>query len=118
MRVMLLTVPSQRDALTRALREAAIEALAEAALWPADGRSRRPRPRPDRGLTRRSAACGQGSAGLGRLGRLPHGLDRRRRPGPQRELRRRLVHEHAQAVERRRRPRRPPRPASGVGRGA
>jgi hypothetical protein len=35
-RVMLLTVPSQRDALTRALREATLEALAKAALWPAD----------------------------------------------------------------------------------
>ena len=37
MRVMLLTVPSQRDALTRALREEAIAALARAELWPADG---------------------------------------------------------------------------------
>ncbi len=36
MRVMLLTVPSQRDPLTRALREAAIAALAAADLWPAD----------------------------------------------------------------------------------
>jgi moderate conductance mechanosensitive channel len=36
MRVMLLTVPSQRDALTRALREATLEALAEAGLWPAE----------------------------------------------------------------------------------
>jgi small conductance mechanosensitive channel len=36
MRVMLLTVPSQRDALTRALRETAIGALAVAGLWPAD----------------------------------------------------------------------------------
>jgi small conductance mechanosensitive channel len=36
MRVMLLTVPSQRDPLTRALREAAIEALARGGLWPAD----------------------------------------------------------------------------------
>jgi small conductance mechanosensitive channel len=36
MRVMLLTVPSQRDPLTRALREATIEALAQAELWPAD----------------------------------------------------------------------------------
>jgi small conductance mechanosensitive channel len=36
MRVMLLTVPSQRLPLTRALREAAIEALARAELWPAD----------------------------------------------------------------------------------
>lgn len=35
-RVMLLTVPSLRDPLTRALREAAIEALARAELWPAD----------------------------------------------------------------------------------
>jgi hypothetical protein len=33
---MLLTVPSQRDALTRALREATLEALAEAGLWPAE----------------------------------------------------------------------------------
>jgi hypothetical protein len=33
---MLLTVPSQRDALTRALREATLEALAKAGLWPAD----------------------------------------------------------------------------------
>jgi moderate conductance mechanosensitive channel len=36
MRVMLLTVPSQRDALTRALREEAVAALARAQLWPAD----------------------------------------------------------------------------------
>jgi small conductance mechanosensitive channel len=36
MRVMLLTVPSQRDPLTRALREAAIAALARARLWPVD----------------------------------------------------------------------------------
>jgi len=36
MRVMLHTVPSQRDALTRSLREASIEALAKAGLWPAD----------------------------------------------------------------------------------
>jgi small conductance mechanosensitive channel len=36
MRVMLLTVPSQRDPLTRALREAAIGALAGAGFWPAD----------------------------------------------------------------------------------
>jgi small conductance mechanosensitive channel len=36
MRVMLLTVPSQRDPLRRALREAVIEALARAELWPAD----------------------------------------------------------------------------------
>ncbi len=35
-RVMLLTVPSLRDPLTRALREASIEALARAGLWPAD----------------------------------------------------------------------------------
>ena len=36
MRVMLLTVPSQRDPLTSALREAAVEALARAQLWPSD----------------------------------------------------------------------------------
>jgi moderate conductance mechanosensitive channel len=36
MRVMLLTVPSQRDALTRALREATLEALAKAGLWPSE----------------------------------------------------------------------------------
>ena len=36
MRVTLLTVPSQRDALTRALREQAVAALAQAHLWPAD----------------------------------------------------------------------------------
>jgi small-conductance mechanosensitive channel len=36
MRVMLLTVPSQRDPLTRALREATLAALAKAGLWPAD----------------------------------------------------------------------------------
>jgi small-conductance mechanosensitive channel len=35
-RVTLLTVPSQRDALTRALREAALVALAQASLWPAE----------------------------------------------------------------------------------
>jgi moderate conductance mechanosensitive channel len=34
MRVTLLTIPSQRDALTRALREATLEALAKASLWP------------------------------------------------------------------------------------
>jgi len=36
MRVTLLTVPSLRDPLTRALREEAIAALAQAQLWPAD----------------------------------------------------------------------------------
>ncbi len=36
LRVMLHTVPSQRDALTRALREEAITALAKADLWPVD----------------------------------------------------------------------------------
>jgi moderate conductance mechanosensitive channel len=36
LRVMLLTVPSQRDALTAALREATLEALAKAHLWPAE----------------------------------------------------------------------------------
>jgi hypothetical protein len=36
MRVTLLTVPSQRDALTRALREQAVVALAQAHLWPAE----------------------------------------------------------------------------------
>jgi len=35
-RVMLLTVPSQRDSLTRALREETLTALAKAALWPAE----------------------------------------------------------------------------------
>jgi small-conductance mechanosensitive channel len=35
-RVMLLTVPSQRDPLTRALRQAAVTALAQANLWPAE----------------------------------------------------------------------------------
>jgi moderate conductance mechanosensitive channel len=34
LRVTLLTIPSQRDPLTRALREAALEALAKASLWP------------------------------------------------------------------------------------
>ncbi len=34
LRVALLTVPSQRDPLTRALREAALEALAKASIWP------------------------------------------------------------------------------------
>jgi moderate conductance mechanosensitive channel len=34
-RVMLLTIPSQRDPLTRALREATLAALAQAELWPA-----------------------------------------------------------------------------------
>jgi small conductance mechanosensitive channel len=42
MRVMLLTVPSQRDALTRALREAAIVALAKAEMYPADPASAPP----------------------------------------------------------------------------
>ena len=36
LRVTLLTVPAQRDALTRALREALIGALAAAGLWPAE----------------------------------------------------------------------------------
>jgi moderate conductance mechanosensitive channel len=36
LRVMLNTVPSQRDSLTRALREAALSDLAAAALWPGD----------------------------------------------------------------------------------
>lgn len=36
LRVMLLTVPSQRDALTRALREEAVTALARAGEWPAE----------------------------------------------------------------------------------
>ncbi len=36
MRVMLHTIPSQRDALTRSLREKAIVALAKAELWPVD----------------------------------------------------------------------------------
>ncbi|MGO9856123.1 MAG: mechanosensitive ion channel family protein [Acidimicrobiales bacterium] len=36
MRVTVLTVPSRRDALTRALREAVVSALAKAGLWPAD----------------------------------------------------------------------------------
>ncbi len=36
MRVMLLTIPSERDALTRALREETIVALAKAELWPAE----------------------------------------------------------------------------------
>jgi hypothetical protein len=36
MQVMLHTVPSQRDALTRALREEVVGALAAAGLWPAD----------------------------------------------------------------------------------
>ncbi len=36
MRVMLLTTPSQRDALTSALREEALTALAKAELWPVD----------------------------------------------------------------------------------
>jgi hypothetical protein len=35
-RVMLHTVPSQRDALTRVLREETVAALARADLWPAD----------------------------------------------------------------------------------
>jgi hypothetical protein len=33
---MLHTVPSQRDALTRVLREETVAALARADLWPAD----------------------------------------------------------------------------------
>jgi hypothetical protein len=36
LRVMLNTVPSQRDSLTRALREAALADLSAAALWPGD----------------------------------------------------------------------------------
>ncbi len=36
MRITLLTIPSQRDALTRALREEAVTALARAHLWPAE----------------------------------------------------------------------------------
>jgi small-conductance mechanosensitive channel len=37
-RVTLLTIPSQRDPLTRALREATLAALAKAQLWPVDER--------------------------------------------------------------------------------
>jgi moderate conductance mechanosensitive channel len=37
-RVTLLTIPSQRDPLTRALREATLAALAKAELWPVDDR--------------------------------------------------------------------------------
>ena len=36
MRVTILTVPSQRDPLTRALREAVVSAVAKAGLWPVD----------------------------------------------------------------------------------
>jgi small conductance mechanosensitive channel len=36
MRVTLLTIPSQRDSLTGALREATVEALARAQLWPSE----------------------------------------------------------------------------------
>jgi hypothetical protein len=36
MRVMLHTVPSQRDALTAALREESLAALARAELWPTE----------------------------------------------------------------------------------
>ena len=36
LRVMLHTIPSQRDALTRALREESVAALARAQLWPAE----------------------------------------------------------------------------------
>jgi hypothetical protein len=36
LRVMLHTIPSQRDALRRALREAAIEDLAKAGKWPGE----------------------------------------------------------------------------------
>jgi moderate conductance mechanosensitive channel len=36
MRVTLLTIPSQRDPLTRALREATLAALAKASYWPAE----------------------------------------------------------------------------------
>ena len=36
LRVTLLTIPSQRDVLTRALREATVTALARAQLWPAE----------------------------------------------------------------------------------
>ena len=43
MRVTVLTVPSQRDALTRALREAVVSALAKAGLWPADATPPAPR---------------------------------------------------------------------------
>jgi small conductance mechanosensitive channel len=35
-RVMMHTIPSQRDALTRALREESVAALARAQLWPAE----------------------------------------------------------------------------------
>jgi moderate conductance mechanosensitive channel len=43
-RVMLHTVPSQRDALTRALREESVAALARAGLWPAEAAPPAPTP--------------------------------------------------------------------------
>ena len=77
-------------------------------------RWRRPtcgRPRSRRRPRRRASSRGSVAPGTGRLGRAPHGLDRRLHAGPQHELRRRLVHEHAEAVERPWRPRPPPRRA-------
>jgi hypothetical protein len=45
-RVMLNTVPSQRDKLTRALREAALADLSGAELWPDDTVATATRPAP------------------------------------------------------------------------
>jgi small conductance mechanosensitive channel len=44
LRVTLHTVPTQRDALTRALRQEAVVALAEAELWPGDATTAPPTP--------------------------------------------------------------------------
>ena len=115
-RVILLTVPSQRDALTRALREEAVAALARADLWPVPtAAARRPDGAPaarasrlggrgDRRLRRRApdlvALAHRWGARVRRLRRrLPHGVHGRFLSRPQRELRRRLVDEHAEAVE-------------------
>ena len=46
LRVMLHSVPSQRDALTRALREQAILDLSQAQLWPAAAAAAAPTPAP------------------------------------------------------------------------
>ncbi len=100
LRVMLHTVPSQRDALDPR---------------PARGGGRGVGPgRPVAGGGR----AGHALTGVRRLDGPPHRPDRRLGPGPQGDLRRRLVHQHAQPAEHhcagRRRRRQPGRGARRV----
>ena len=88
MRVMLLTVPSA----TRRVDPGAARGLDRGV---GQGRAVAGRRR----AAGRPRALTQGPGRTGRLGGLPHGLDRRLHAGPQDELRRRLVHQHAEPVE-------------------